>query len=84
MVTEFVLNDTPLRDLAQWITTASGLQTAAPILGDNLPLPGLDGAHNPYQLGQQRRPDEEGRHREAAAQRAERAAARRTDTEETR
>lgn len=60
-MTSFTLNGEPLRNLAQWISTADGLQSAAAILGENVTLPGLDGAHNPYELGQQRRPDGEAR-----------------------
>jgi hypothetical protein len=60
-VTEYTLNGEPLRNLAQRISTGDGLQSAAAILGDNIELPGMDGALNPYELGQQRRPDAEGR-----------------------
>ncbi|MGL5910883.1 MAG: hypothetical protein ACRCZP_12820, partial [Phycicoccus sp.] len=60
-MTEYSLNGTPLRTLAQVITTAEGLQAAAAILGDNITLPGADGAYSPYELGQQRRPDDESR-----------------------
>lgn len=60
-MTEFSLNGEPLKNFAQRISTAEGTQTAAPILGDNVSLAGLDGALNVYDLGQQRRPDGEGR-----------------------
>lgn len=60
-MTTFTLNGEPLRNLAQRISTSEGLQTAAPLVGDNVPVAGMDGAHNPYELGQQRRPDGEGR-----------------------
>lgn len=61
MVTEFSLNGVPLRNYAQRITTADGLQSTAALVGDNIALPGRDGAFNPFEVGQQRRPDGEGR-----------------------
>lgn len=60
-MTEFLVNGEPLKSFAQVITTGDGLQSAAALVGDNIALPGMDGAHNPYEIGQQRRPDGEGR-----------------------
>jgi hypothetical protein len=60
-VTEYTINGWSLRSAAQWISTSEGLQTAAPLVGNNVQMPGLDGAFDPYVLGQQRRPDGQGR-----------------------
>lgn len=60
-MTEFSLNSVPLRNFAQRVTTAEGTQTAAELVGDNVQLPGRDGTLDVYALGQQRRPDGEGR-----------------------
>lgn len=57
----FEINGAALRTFAQRITTAEGLQEAAPLVGDNIVLPGADGALNVYELGEQRRPDGEAR-----------------------
>lgn len=60
-MTEYSLNDEPLRNFAQRIAGGEGLQVTAPLIGDNVSLPGMDGALNVFALGQQRRPDGEGR-----------------------
>ena len=60
-MTTYLLNGEPLKNYAQRISTFEGLQSAAGQVGENIELPGQDGAFNPYVLGQQRRPDGEAR-----------------------
>lgn len=58
-MTTYTLNGEPLKTYAQRITTFEGLQSVAGTVGENIALPGMDGAFNPFTLGQQRRPDGE-------------------------
>jgi hypothetical protein len=58
---EYTINGRALRDFAGRIETAEGLQSTPGIVGDDVPVVGLDGTLDPYQLGEQRRPDGPGR-----------------------
>lgn len=53
----YTINGVPLATVASRIETAEGLQSTPGVVGDDVPVVGLDGALDPYQLGQQRRPD---------------------------